>query len=140
LVYQVYLNAKGLQMIRPFKVLRISKILLVSLLLSACVTQQSSFDQAQVSFSQGNYSRSFKELWAPVQMHDPRAMYAMGYMYYYGIGTNKDEDIGLSLIRAAAKQHCPAAVLALKLIQQSKFPQYAPLEGTDVYAPRGTTS
>lgn len=127
-------------MIRPFKFLLVISSLFLSLFLSSCSTyrQYGAFEAAQHSFEVGYYHKSFEQLWEPVASLDPRAMYAMGYMYYYGIGTNKDEDIGLSLIRAAAVRHCPSAVIALKMITASKNVQYAPLEKYNTFAPRGT--
>lgn len=124
---------------RPYKILVLASLSL-PLFLVSCATFQGhgSFEKAQRSYAARNYSRAFTELWDPVQYRDPRAMYAMGYMYYYGIGTNKDEDIALSLIRAAAKQGCPSAVIALRMLSASKATQYAPMEKSDAYQPRGT--
>lgn len=125
-------------MLKPFKM---CLILFLSLLFTSCLTyrpQHGAYEQAQVAFAAGNYHHSFELLWLPVEALDPRAMYAMGYMYYYGIGTNKDQDLALSLIRAAARRHCPSAVIALKLITAAKNNQYAPFEKFDSFAPRGT--
>ena len=52
----------------------------------------------------------------------------MGYMYYYGLGTDKDQDLGRSLIRRAAAKQYPPAIVALKLITQRRHNQYVPLE------------
>lgn len=60
----------------------------------------------------------------------------MGYMYYYGIGTEKDQDIGRSLIRRAADKHYSPAIIALKQITQRRYDQYVPFENYDSSAVR----
>ncbi len=97
-------------------------------ILTGCTSNTSSLDRAEKNYYAHDYARAFKELWTPVEAHDPRATYAMGYMYYYGIGTDKDQDIGRSLIRRAAAMHYPPAIEALKLITESKHEQYLPFE------------
>jgi hypothetical protein len=113
-----------------FKPARIVSSLFVisALFLSGCAMHTSSLQRAEESYVTHDYARAFKELWAPVEGHDPRAIYAMGYMYYYGIGTDKDQDLGRSFIRRAAASHYPPAVEALKLITSSKHEQYLPFE------------
>jgi len=89
---------------------------------------KTSYEQAQVSYSQGDYSRAFNELLDPVKHNDPKSLYAMGYMYYYGIGTEKDQNLGRGLIRRSAAYNYPPAIAALKLINQERFNQYVPFE------------
>ncbi len=104
------------------------------LLFSGCAQPTSPnlhYIKAEQNYAVKDYSRAFQELWLPAQYGQPRAMYAMGYMYYNGIGTNKDQDIGRSLIRRAAEQHYPPAILALKRIDQERREQYLPLEQYD---------
>ncbi len=62
-----------------------------------------SFDQVQQAAIQG----------------DPDAEYALGYMYYYGNGTTKDEKSAMDWIGKAAAQGQPEAIKALKLLGQS---------------------
>lgn len=99
------------------------------LILSGCVSAtKTSYEQAQVSYSRGYYSRAFNELLYPVQHNDPKALYAMGYMYYYGIGTEKDQNLGRGLIRRSASYNYRPAIEALKLITQERYNQYVPFE------------
>ena len=113
-----------------FRILILLQIyILTPALLTGCVSHsQSSFEQAQLNYAQRNYSRSFQDLLIPVQHNDPKALYAMGYMYYYGIGTEKDQDLGRSLIRRSASLNYSPAITALKLITQRRFNQYVPFE------------
>jgi TPR repeat protein len=112
------------------KKLRITYLLFVlaALTLSGCASRNASLDRAQNSYAARDYARAFKELWRPVEAHDPRAVYAMGYMYYYGIGTDKDQDLGRSFIRRAAASNYPPAVIALKRLTEGKHEQYLPFE------------
>ena len=114
----------------------VSSLFIVTVLfLSGCATHTSSLDRAERSYESHDYARAFKELWIPVEAHDPRAIYAMGYMYYYGIGTDKDQDIGRSLIRRASAQHYRPAIAALKLITEAKHEQYLPFEKYTAFSP-----
>lgn len=62
-----------------------------------------SFDQVQQAAIQG----------------DPDAEYALGYMYYYGNGTTRDQKSAMDWIGKAAAQGQPEAIKALKLLGQS---------------------
>ena len=47
---------------------------------------------------------------------DPDAQYALGYLYYYGIGTTQDRQAGLVWIRKAAAQGQSVAQEALRTL------------------------
>ena len=109
-------------------------VLSLPLLLSGCAKPTSPnlhYIKAEQHYAAKNYAQAFQELWLPAQYGQARAMYAMGYMYYNGIGTNKDQDMGRSLIRRAAEQQYRPAILALKRIDQERREQYLPLEQYD---------
>lgn len=86
------------------------------------------FEAAQIDYYHGNYPRAYQELWSTAEKEDPRALYAMGYMNYYGIGTDKDQDLGRSLIRRAAAKNYPPAISALEMITRVRRSQYIPFE------------
>lgn len=103
--------------------------MLLPLLLTGCIHRSMpSFAAAEYDYAHGNYPRAFQELWTPAEKNDPRALYAMGYMYYYGVGTDKDQDLGRSLIRRAAAKNYPPAITALELITKRRRNQYLPFE------------
>jgi TPR repeat protein len=106
-------------------------LLFFLLLSSGCRTNsypRTLYQEAEYDYQQGNYARAFDKLWILAQRNDPRALYAMGYLYYYGIGTQKDQDIARMLIRRSAAHNYPPAVTALKLIMQERFDQYVPFD------------
>lgn len=106
-------------------------LLLAGTVLSACVIRNTQFEDAQRSYAQRDYSRAFEQLWIPARQLDPRALYAMGYMYYYGIGTDKDQDLGRGLINRAAHMNYPPAIKAMELILAAKHKQYVPFQKYD---------
>ena len=57
------------------------------------------------------------------ESNDPDAEYALGYMYYYGIGTQSDPDTAIIWIKRAASQGQPLAIEAYRAIRKSQFPK-----------------
>ncbi len=101
------------------------------LLLASCAstaTNTANYNQAKQDYARGDYQRAFQELWEPAKNGDYRAQYAMGYMYYYGIGTAKNQDLGRNLIQMAANKNYPPAVHAMELITKREYNQYLPFE------------
>lgn len=68
---------------------------------------------ANNSFLQ-KYQCSFDRIQEAAQSGDPDAEYALGYLYYYGIGTTQNKKTGLMWIERAAAQGQPIARNALK--------------------------
>ncbi len=60
---------------------------------------------------------SFEKIQSIAHNGDADAQYALGYLYYYGIGTIKDKKAGLIWIRKAARQGQPLAIEALKSLE-----------------------
>jgi len=110
------------------RVLQFAISITTALMITSCSIKNSSYEAAKLNYARGDYARSFHQLWIPAQQKDPRAFYAMGYMYYYGLGTDQDQDIGRSLIRRAAGMKYPPAIIALRLITTAHHNQYMPLE------------
>lgn len=67
------------------------------------------------------YGCSLDKVEQAAESNDPDAEYALGYMYYYGIGTVKDLDTAIVWIKRAAEQGQPLAIQAMQLIRQSQF-------------------
>ncbi len=66
------------------------------------------------------YQCSFVRIEQAARAGEPDAQYALGYLYYYGIGTTQDQQTGLIWIRRAAAQGQPVARNALKIISTTK--------------------
>jgi TPR repeat protein len=66
-------------------------ILTVCLTLAACSNPQArykrDFYNAKQSFAHQNYSSAFTQIRSPAIAGNPDAQYALGYMYYNGLGT-----------------------------------------------------
>ena len=104
-------------------------LIIVSLILSACATpSSSSYSAIERNYEAHNYKRAFQDLWGPAMHEQPWAMYAVGYMYYYGIGTEKDQGIGYALIRRAAELNYPPAIVAQKALSKERGKQYLSFE------------
>ncbi len=65
------------------------------------------------------YQCSFIRIEQAARAGDPDAQYALGYLYYYGIGTTQDQQTGLVWIKRAAAQGQPVAKNALKVLSTS---------------------
>lgn len=94
-------------------------VVALALALGACASQPtapdggSRFDLAREAFLAENYDRAFTLMAAEAEMNNAEAQYALGYMYYNGLGTQPDVDKALKWIRAAAQAGEPKAVEAL---------------------------
>ncbi len=62
------------------------------------------------------YQCSFMRVEQAARSGDPDAQYALGYLYYYGIGTTQDRQAGLVWIRKAAAQGQSVAQEALRTL------------------------
>lgn len=83
------------------------------------VSFESSTTCANNAFLQ-KYQCSFIKVEQAARAGDPDAQYALGYLYYYGIGTAQDRQTGLLWIRKAAAQGQPVAQEALQALSTSK--------------------
>ena len=68
------------------------------------------------------YGCSLARVEQAAETNEPDAQYALGYMYYNGIGTVKDPETAVVWIKRAAQQGQPLAINALKAIQKAQFP------------------
>ncbi len=75
--------------------------------------------QGKRDFDAGYYKRAMRELLPLACEGNPEAQYAVGYMYYYGLGVAQDTDVGYFWIKRAADQNYRPAIKALELITQN---------------------
>lgn len=123
--------------------------LVCCLLLSSCGhSNYSVTSSAECDFRQGNYALAFEKLWWPAHRCDPRAQYAIGYMYYYGLGTILDQDLARIWFRRSADAGFPAAIRAYARIVNPQFqprvnfntPATKPLRQSKLFGPNYKTS
>ncbi len=94
------------------------------------------------------YQCSFIRVEQAARTGDPDAQYALGYLYYYGIGTTQDRQTGLVWIRKAAAQGQTVAQDALKALSgtsssspaKSAAPQNSGGGSTNSTSPASTTT
>jgi septal ring-binding cell division protein DamX len=96
-------------------------ILLVSLtlLLGSCSTGNSTTDnykQAHQSFAAQDYQTAFTQVQAPANAGNAEAEYALGYMYFYGKGTDVNQELGKKWIARSAAQGNDTALKAYQMI------------------------
>lgn len=85
---------------------------------SSKISQQ--VQQGKNCFNAAEYKQSFRKLMPAAVNGDPQAEYAVGYMYYYGLGVSQDEESGIFWMNKAADQGYPPAIRALNLIHCTK--------------------
>lgn len=109
---------------------RLILIILFSSLLLACASARMAEEvqSGKVAFDCGNFKQAFIQLLPLAVKCSPEAQYAVGYMYYYGLGVEAHKESGLFWINQAAKQMYRPAIRALQLIEKNKSePQDRPL-------------
>lgn len=96
---------------------------LLMLLLTGCASTGQMLKQGGDNFRDGNYTQAFEQLKPLAEKNNADAQYAVGYMYYYGKGTEKDIIQAQKWIRQAASQGQPQAIKAMSLLNKSSNAQ-----------------
>lgn len=101
------------------KIKTIFSILLVATLLQACASPHMSqeFQLGKIRFEDGNYKQAFHDLLPLAASGNCEAQYAVGYMYYYGLGVPKDCESGVFWMKKSADQHYEPAQKALQMLK-----------------------
>lgn len=76
------------------------------------------------------YDCSLSKIETAAQRGDPDAQYALGYMYFYGIGTVRDPKAARLWIRRAAAQGQPLAIKAANMLTQKQYPTMGNTSGS----------
>lgn len=98
--------------------------------LSSCTTDQQRLAQGKESFIVGDYHQAFKTLQPLAVKGNADAQYAVGYMYFYGYGTPKNNVLANKWMQSAAAQGQPGALQALKMIQDEMLNESTPTNPT----------
>lgn len=97
-------------------------IFICCILLTGCAsTIAANIDFNQVAdgkraFDNGDFKTAFNKLMPAAVAGNPKAEYAIGYMYYYGYGVAQDTQSGLFWIQRAADKKFAPAIHALKIM------------------------
>lgn len=118
-------------------------LVLISLLsLTGCLSamppagqQAADFDMGRQDFLSGDYYQAFRHLEPSARGGVAEAQYAVGYMYYYGLGTTQDRGQALQWMQAAASQGHPQAREALVEIREHAYEGIQPFPNNQGYQP-----
>lgn len=135
LTLELFGKAKEMIMIKKgntlsyIKTIQVMIILMFSWLLISC-SSVNHYSNAEMLYMRHAYPLSFDELIKATDSGqcNPEAQYALGYMYYYGLGIAKDRDIGRMWIRKSAKHHYPPALQAWVIINNTSQLQNSSFE------------
>jgi hypothetical protein len=105
-------------------------IIIACINLCSCASDQTLLAQGKQSFIVGDYHQAFKTLQPLAVKGNADAQYAVGYMYFYGYGTPKNNQLALKWMQSAAAQGQPSAQQALKMIQDEMVNDSAPTNPT----------
>lgn len=120
-------DRQSMFVIREVAMMNIRVILVIAtlgvLLAAGCSvgTNEGRFDQGKENFIAGNFDQSFKQLHPLAKQGNPEAQYAVGYMYFYGLGTKQNVQEAVDWMQRAAESGQPQAQLALKQLQQDQL-------------------
>jgi TPR repeat protein len=92
-------------------------MLFAGLLLQGCGTSPGMYEELQQgkhTFSSGDYQTSFRQLLPVAVRGDKEAQYAVGYMYYNGLGVAQDSQTGIVWMKRSAEQHYAPAENAMR--------------------------
>lgn len=98
---------------------KIALVVLLSFFLQSCssVRQSQELQLGKNDFGSGDYKKSFHELLPLAAEGNPEAEYAVGYMYYYGLGVTQDAESGSFWMKKSAAHKYEPAVKALEMIK-----------------------
>jgi hypothetical protein len=101
---------------------RLICIIFLSSFLFGCASARMAEEvqSGKATFDEGNFKEAFAALLPLAVKCSAEAQYAVGYMYYYGLGVEAHKESGLFWITQSAQQMYRPAIKALKLIEKDK--------------------
>ena len=111
---------------------RITRVVLWSVtvffLASCATTSAQELARGKQNFFAQRYATSFQQIKKVAELGNPDAEYALGYMYYYGKGTDQDAHAAKTWISKAAGQGQAQAIQAVQLLDAAEPPTKANVE------------
>lgn len=100
-------------------------LICIGFLLASCTPHfppvvNSELYQGKRDFDAGYYKRAMHELLPMACDGNPEAQYAIGYLFYYGLGVVQDTEVGYFWIKRSADKGYLPAIRGLKLIAIEK--------------------
>ena len=112
-------------MIKPLNYyLRHSAALLILMCLSSCTSYLGSvYQRGHQAFLRQDYHQAFVNLHQAALYHNMQAQYALGYLYYYGLGVKKNDIAARRWFYRSASFGNTKAMAAIKSLDaSSKYP------------------
>lgn len=111
--------------------IRILLVIFTLIFLQACTTTTSPSADSEInyvppSYTKGitylheqNYTEAYRQLLPLAVRDNPNALYAIGYLYYYGKGVDQNFELADSWISRAAKHRQPEALQVLNIVKHA---------------------
>lgn len=98
-------------------------MMLLTFLLLACASARMAEEvqSGKAAFDSGDFKRAFVQLLPLAVKCSPEAQYAVGYMYYYGLGVEPHKESGIFWIKQSAEQMYRPAIKAIQMIEKNKY-------------------
>jgi len=103
-------------------ILKVIIAILISISLVACASVQikQELQVGKRTFESGDFKLAFEQLMPLAVKNCAEAQYAVGYMYYYGMGVQRHTQSGLFWIERSTNQLFPPAVKALQVMHDEE--------------------
>lgn len=104
-------------------------IIIISCGLLACASARMAEEvqSGKATFNLGNFKQAFAQLMPLAVKGSCEAQYAIGYMYYYGLGVEPHKESAVFWIKQSADQMYRPAVKAMKMLEKHFKPCPAPV-------------
>lgn len=92
-------------------------VMFLGLFLQGCAHSPGMYgelEQGKNTFAAGDYQKAFHQLLPVAVNGNKEAQYAVGYMYYNGLGVAPDTETGIVWMRKSAEQHYQPAEMAMR--------------------------
>ncbi len=106
----------------------------VTLFISGCATTPD-YSNDKIRFEAGKEAFLAHEYVQAAQLFEPlaikghsQAQYALGYLYYYGLGISQNSEVGEKWIKSAAREGHQRAIKALELISKERVTEKETIE------------
>jgi TPR repeat protein len=108
------------------KYILITLFICISVSLTSCATSPGIkyLQRGEAAYQRQDYHEAFELLLASAKYDNTTAQYAVGYMYYYGIGTKRNLFEAVKWFQKAARYRDPEAIKALYMINHSGPPTF----------------
>lgn len=101
--------------------IRVILFMLSTLVIVGCANSEPNLLELKEAFDNDEYTRAFDLGHTLALEGDPDAQYTLGYLFYTGLGTERNIPLGEYWIQIAAEQGQANAIHAMQLIQQSRL-------------------